>query len=188
MKTIRIVLGLFALLFLGGCYSVEQANTERGYRWIRRGEFDRAYATFGASLNKYPESVLGYTGRADALFEARRDQEAVADYSRAIDLYSVNRPKFKVIGGGPAEIIGKRFLSFQNQGLLFPFGLEAYIHLRRGGCYGELAFERNSFDSGLYSKALSDYDRALILAPDYLQARNARDELINKLMQWQANK
>jgi len=163
---------------MGGCYSVSQSMVERGYRWIRRGETDKALSTFDTTIKKYPKNVLAYTGRADALFEARRDREAITSYSHAIALLEEAKPKSVVETRGDAEVIGARFLSYQNQGLAFPFGLEPYLYLRRGGAYHGLAITSSGVVRDSFAKALADYDRAIALAPGYAVAREARTRLL----------
>jgi len=121
MKLTPTVTCLVVLSLMGGCYSVEQSTVERGYRWIRRGETAKALSTFDMTIKQYPRSVLGYTGRADTLFEARRDREALTSYSHAIALLDEAKPKAVVGTRGDAEVIGARFLSYQNQGFAFPF-------------------------------------------------------------------
>ena len=180
MKLTPTVTCLVVLSLMGGCYSVEQSTVERGYRWIRRGETARALSTFDITIKQYPRSVLGYTGRADTLFEARRDREALTSYSHAIALLDEAKPKAVVGTRGDAEVIGARFLSYQNQGLAFPFGLEAYLYLRRGGAYHGLAVTPSGVARDSFAKALADYERAIILAPGYTAARKARIRLLNE--------
>ena len=180
MKLTRTVSCILVLSLMGGCYSVAQSMVERGYRWIRRGETDKALSTFDATIKKYPKNVLAYTGRADALFEARRDREAITSYSQAIALLDEAKPKSVVGTRGEAEVIGERFLSYQNQGLAFPFGLEPYLYLRRGGAYHGLTVTPSGVARDSFAKALADYERAITLAPDYTAAREARTRLLKE--------
>jgi tetratricopeptide (TPR) repeat protein len=175
MKAIPIASCVLILCLMSGCYSVEQSMVERGYRWIRRGQTDKAVATFDGTIRKYPQSVMACTGLADALFEAERARDAIDAYSRAIALLESVRPESAK--SGDAEVVGHRALSYQNQGLRFPFGLEAYLYLRRGGAYHALAKSASGLDADSFSKAVSDYDRALELSPGYTAAREARDRL-----------
>ncbi len=172
---ILLVAGSLLMTCLAGCYSVEQSEVERGYRWIHRGKTDKALATFDSAIRKYPAGLLAHVGRADALFEAGRDQEAVTAYSDAIDLLKDRRPESVI--HGESETIGHRTLSYQNQGLRFPFGLEPYLYLRRGGAYHSLAISISSSGNENLRKAVSDYDRALALAPDYQVAQEERSRL-----------
>lgn len=151
---------------------------ERGYRWIHRGQTDRAVTTFDGTIRKYPQSVLACTGLADALFEAERNRDAIDAYSRALALFESVRPESKKDGEG--EVVGHRAHSYQNQGLRFPFGLEAYLYLRRGGAYHALAKSASGFDATGFRNAASDYDRALELSPGYKAAREARDRLMRE--------
>ena len=173
-----IIIQLLVVITISGCnpfYSVEQSNVERGYRWIHRGENERAIATFKQTIQKYPESVLAHTGLADALYEAQKDTEAIDSYSIAIDLLKKNKPASENKPFGEAEIVGKRSFSYQNQGLKFPHGLEAYLYLRRGTALKEKALRDAGHSQELFSKAMQDYDYAIALAPNYEEARAQRN-------------
>lgn len=175
MKILQALICILGAGLIAGCYSVEQSNVERGYRWIRRGQVDKAVITFSDNVRKYPESVLGYTGLGDALFEARKDQEAIDAYSRALALFEIARPES--VSRDNVEIVGNRPLSYQNQGLRFPFGLEAYLYLRRGMAYHEPAKTGTGPAQRFFRLATADYDRALTLAPGYTAAKDAQDRL-----------
>ena len=108
---------------------------ERGYRWVHRGEMDKAIDTFEMTIQKYPQSALAHLGLADALFEAQKDREAVDSYSHAMSLLEKTKPKSDSGAPGETEVIGERFFSYQNQGLKFPHGLEAYLYLRTWWCF-----------------------------------------------------
>jgi tetratricopeptide (TPR) repeat protein len=151
---------------------------ERGYRWIHRGEMIRAIGTFEMTTQKYPQSVLAHLGLADALFEARKDREAVDSYTRAMSLLEKTKPKSE--GGAPSEteVIGERFFSYQNQGLKFPHGLEVYMHLRRGSAFESLATRDSQLNRDYFSKAIADYDKAIELAPKYEEAQKQRNRLL----------
>lgn len=175
MKFLRVVLGVAGIGLSAGCYSVEQANVERGFRWIRRGETEKALTTFNHTLRKYPESVPGHAGLGDALSQSRRQRDAIDAYSRALALRAVAKPES--VTRGSTEVVGKSLRSYQNQGLHFPFGLEAYLHLRRGMAYHELATTRGGADHSLFRFAAADDDEALRLSPAYTAAMEARDRL-----------
>lgn len=182
MKRRFILIGVLAAA-LAGCnpfYSVEQSMVERGYRWVQRGEMDKAIATFKMTIQKYPQSVLAYLGLADALFEARKNREAVDSYTRAISLLEKDKPKSE--GGAPekTEVIGERFFSYQNQGLKFQHGLKAYIYLRRGGAFESLATLDSLLNREYFSKAIADYDKAIELAPKYEEAKKQRNRLLER--------
>ena len=183
MKRLLILVSMLALITVTGCnpfYSVEQSMVERGYRWIHRGKMEQAIATFEMTLQKYPQSVLAHLGRADALFEARRDREAVDSYTNAITLLEKYKLESESGASGDAEVIGKRFFSYQNQGLEFPHGLEAYIYLRRGKALEGLAISHSDLNREYCSKAVADYDKAIALAPKYEEAQKLRNRLLQQ--------
>ena len=167
---------------LAGCnpfYSVEQSMVERGYRWVRRGEMDKAIDTFEMTIQEYPQSVLAHLGLADAFFEARKDREAVDSYTHALSLLEKTKPKSDGGTTGETEVIGERFFSYQNQGLKFPHGLEAYLYLRRGGAFESLATRDSRLNLEHFSKAIADYDKAIELVPQYEAAKKQRNRLLN---------
>ena len=180
MKFRLISIGVLAIA-IAGCnpfYSVEQSRVERGYRWVRRGEMDKAIATFELIIQKYPQSVLAHVGLADALFETRKDEEAIDSYTRAMSLLEKTKPKSDSGAPGETEVIGKRFFSYQNQGLKFPHGLEAYLYLQRGGAFKSLATRDSRLNHEYFSKAIADYDKAIELAPNYEEAQKQRNRLL----------
>ena len=184
MKRRLIPIALLAIA-LAGCnpfYSVEQSGVERGYRWIHRGEMDKAIATFELTIQKYPQSALAHLGLADALFEKRKDREAVDSYSRAMSLLEKAKPKSE--GGTPCEIevVGERVFSYQNRGLNFPYGLKPYLYLRRGGAFEGLATCESRLNREYFSKAIADYDKAIELAPKYEEASKQRSRLLQRSM------
>jgi len=154
---------------------------ERGYRWIHRGNLDQASATFEMTIRKYPNSVLAHLGRADALFEACKDREAVDSYTNAIFLLEKDGPKPAGGAKNEAEVVGARFLSYQNQGLKFPYSLEAYIHLRRGHALEGLAKSDPKLGRDYFARAIADYEKAIELAPNYEEANKHRDRLLQQL-------
>ncbi|MEO7800241.1 MAG: hypothetical protein ABIY47_21205, partial [Opitutaceae bacterium] len=180
MKTLLLVAAVFVANTLAGCYSVEQSTVERGYRWIRRGQTATALSTFDVVLKKSPSSVLGHLGRADALFESKNDREAVAEYDRTLALYLAASGASP---GPPGEktVVGHRVLSYQNRGLAFPFGIEAYNYLRRAGAFHALALSAGAVDEDSFQKALADYDQVLKLAPTDAAAKEQRDQLLKKI-------
>lgn len=178
-KTLFALTAAGTVLLTTGCYSVEQSMIERGYRWVRRGQTDTALTTFEDAIKKYPSSVLAHLGRADALFEAKRDREAIDEYDRTFALYRVESG-VAVHPPGEKAVVGERFLSYQNRGLAFPFGIEAYLHLRRAGAFQGVMFSAGAFNRDAFENALADYDHALRLAPAYVAAKEQKDRLLRE--------
>lgn len=170
---------LFAAVMGGAAYqfgyNVDESTIERGYRWILRGATERALSNFDTVIKGNPESVLAFTGRGDALLEAHRDREAVLAFSRAIELSEKAKSSVGRIHG--REVIGYRFLSYQNQGFVFPFGLAPYLYLRRGLACSYLALAKDVDAQEFFEMATADYDYAIKLAPNYVEAQKARTRL-----------
>ena len=181
----RVVFICLLVITIVGCnpiYSVEQSMVERGYRWIYRGESGQAIDTFDMAIQKYPQSVLAHLGRADAFFQAQKDLEAVDSYTQAMSLLEKARPKSTSEGAvqGEPEVIGGRFFSYQNQGLKFPHGLKAYLHLHRGAAFESLAASDPLLRDEYFSKAIADYDTAIALAPKYEATKKQRNRLLER--------
>ncbi len=151
-----------------GCspfYSVEQSSVERGYRWMGRGEYARALSTFQTTLRDYPDSGLATLGTADALAEARRYSEAVAKFTSALVLLKASGQLDSGNGHMGEQTIGKRTFSYQNQGLRFPHGVEAYLYFRRALSHEALAKMSALQRTEHMGAAKSDYTMAQKLAP-----------------------
>jgi hypothetical protein len=160
------------ILLLGTCstacnpfYSVEQSDVERGYRWIGRGKAMQAVSTFEHTIRNYPNSGLAHLGLADAFAESRRELEAADMYTRALPLLKADEHATADTAPGSEQIIGKQFFSYQNQGLRFPWGVEAYVHFRRGLVYEALAHKDSARASEYHASAAADYRFALSVAP-----------------------
>lgn len=160
-----------AFIILSACsacnpfYSVEQSDVERGYRWIRRGDYTQAIATFQHTISNYPNSSLAHVGLADAFAEAGRELNAVEMYTKALPLLKADGHAVPEKTTGGEQTIGARFFSYQNQGLRFPYGVEAYVHFRRGLAYEALLKKNPGRLSEYRAAANVDYTSALSLAP-----------------------
>ena len=168
MHRFSVLVALLLALAVSACnpfYSVEQADVERGYRWISRGDYDRAISTFQHALSNDPNSGLAHLGMADAFAESRRELNAVDMYTKALPLLSA-AGHTKIAASEP-QAIGERFFSYQNQGLAFPHGVAAYVYLRRGIVYEALARRYPNRVAEYRAAAVADYGTAFKLAPDW---------------------
>lgn len=152
-------------------YSVEQSNVERGYRWIGRGNYDRAIDTFQRAVGDYPGSGLAHLGLADALFEAGRDIDAVEMYGKALPMLREQGNIAAADAATGRQTIGERSFSYQNQGLSFPHGVEAYLHYRRGIACEALAKKFPARLSEYRAAAIADYATASALAAGWSAPR-----------------
>jgi tetratricopeptide (TPR) repeat protein len=59
-----------------------------GATWLLTEQYEHGIAFFSAYLNRYPEDSVAYCGRAEAFWYTGRLQEAIRDYSRALELKS----------------------------------------------------------------------------------------------------
>jgi len=166
-----------AFIILSACsacnpfYSVEQSDVERGYRWIRRGDYKHAIATFQHTISNYPNSSLAHVGLADAFAGAGRELNAVEMYTKALPLLKADGHTVPDKTTGGEQTIGARFFSYQNQGLRFPYGVEAYVHFRRGLAYEALLKKNPGRLSEYRTAANVDYTSALSLAPAWPDPR-----------------
>ena len=168
-----VLLGAVAATACSPFYSVEQSSVERGYRWVRRGDYAHAISTFQVAIRDYPKSGLAHVGLADALFEERRDSEAIAAYTKALPLLRANGLVTPASAAVDGQTVGKRPFSYQNQGLHFPHGVEAYVYFRRALSFEALARSDPSHRDEHLSAARSDYTSARNLAPSW-QEPNVR--------------
>ena len=155
-----------AFIILSACsacnpfYSVEQSDVERGYRWIGRGDYTQAIAAFQHAIFNYPNSSLAHLGLADAFAEAGRELNAVEMYTKALPLLKADDYAVPEKTPGGEQTIGARFFSYQNQGLRFPYGVEAYLYFRRGLAYEALLQKNPSRLSEYRAAANVDYTSA----------------------------
>jgi tetratricopeptide (TPR) repeat protein len=168
-----VLLGAVATTACSPFYSVEQSSVERGYRWVSRGNYTQAISTFQVAIRDYPESGLAHLGLADALVEAGRESEAIAAYTKALPLLRANGIVTPASAAVDGQTVGKRPFSYQNQGLRFPHGVEAYVYFRRAQSFAELARRDRSRRDEHLSAAKSDFTSARNLAPSW-QATDVR--------------
>ena len=154
---------LVAAAALAACnpfYSVEQSDVERGYRWISRGEYGRAMDTFRHTLEDHPSSGLATLGMADALAEAGRSREAIPKYTEALEILAAAGLASEEPNTGVEQVVGRRFFSYQNQGLPFPHGLTAYIYFRRGLAYETIVKREAQAQAVFRTLAVQDFAAA----------------------------
>jgi tetratricopeptide (TPR) repeat protein len=156
---VAITLGVCVAAACNPFYSVEQSDVERGYRFLRRGEFSLAISTFQRTLGSYPNSGLAHLGLADGFSASGRELDAIDMYTRALPLFT-DAPRGE-------QTIGKKTFSYQNQGLTFPYGVAAYIHFHRGLAYEALAKKHPDRRNEYVAAAKSDYTTADTLAPTW---------------------
>jgi len=102
MHRFSVIVALLLAIAVSACnpfYSVEQSDVERGYRWISRGEYDRAISTFQHTLGNYPSSGLAHLGMADAYAESQRELNAIDMYTKALPLVRAARYPKVAVGG-----------------------------------------------------------------------------------------
>ena len=143
---------------------------ERGYRWIQRGSSAEAIATFQRSLAEYPNNSLAHLGLGEAFALSGQEADAVDMYSKALPLLR-SEGYATPESANKEQTIGRRFFSYQNQGLTFPYGVEAYLHVRRGLAYEALAKKLPARSDEFRAAAQSDYASANNLAPAWDEPR-----------------
>jgi hypothetical protein len=117
-------------------------------------------------------------GMADALLEAHREESAVRSYSKALDLLRDRKVNPRSGSQDKAEVIGQLNFSYQNQGLTFPHGLEAYIYVRRGEAHENLSTRHTESAEEHRLMAIADYGSAIALAPSYRAAQEGTARLL----------
>lgn len=127
-------------------------------------------------INKRGDNALGYFGRGNAKYKGNKFDEAIADYSKGIEL-DPHIP-LAYVNRGTAYM---RLLSY-NQALadynhaitLDPNIAIAYIN--RGNIYMRLS---------AYNQAIADYNQAITLDPNYAAAYDARGLLLSIQKQYE---
>jgi len=75
-----------------------------GSMWALTEKYEDAIAFFSDYLTRHPEDSAAYCGRAEALWYAGRLQEAIRDYSRALELKPSDIPSLSGRGQVLAEV------------------------------------------------------------------------------------
>ena len=175
MTLLTILLSACVTTACNPLYSVEQSNVERGYRWVSRGNYTQAISTFQHNLREYPNSGLGHLGLADSFTAVGQELDAVEMYNKALPLLRAEGHATPENAIGSAQRIGEKVLSYQNQGLRFPHGVEAYARFRRGVAYEALAKKYPGRANEYTIAAGEDYTAAQSLAPDWPDPKRRLD-------------
>jgi tetratricopeptide (TPR) repeat protein len=170
---------------------VEQSIVERGYRWIARGDYNKAIETFSSALKMNPQNILALVGRGDALAEKKEYIKAFVDYDLAISCWEHSQVSAEiahsdVVKSNTSETFGKRPFSYQNQGLTVKYGLGTQLYYHRGVCWYEYAKQGEWYDGDKLTNAVADYTKAIELNPNNVEAyinRAAINHMVGNLQQ-----
>ncbi len=143
--------GLFGSASLTGC-GPSLSLYQEGVQALREKQYAEAIELFSEELEDNPESHLALVNRADAYFETQQLEQAVRDYTRAIELLERrNRPN-------------------------------PWFHNRRGLAYYQLGRYTEAVEDWTRAKALEAQRRAAGIkvrrSPAYLQVSARRDALL----------
>ena len=175
MKIITVSLVALIACIFQGCYSVEQSDVERGYRYIARGDYNTAIKIFSSVLKTNPENILALVGRGNALADNKEYIKAFVNYDRAISCWEHSQAseiaRGDVVKTNTSETIGKKPFSYQNQGLTFKHGLGTSLYYLRGVCWYEYAKQGDGmYDGDKLTNAVADYTKAIELNPNNVEA------------------
>jgi serine/threonine protein kinase/Flp pilus assembly protein TadD len=126
-------------------------------------DFAGAVRVFMGCILKRPDHAHAYFCRALAYSKLRRDEEAVADHSRAIELDPKHSGAWNSRGVSNSKLgqWGKAFADFSKAIELDPKSVDAWNN--RGIAYSKL---------GQHDKALADFSKAIELDPKSVDAWN----------------
>lgn len=160
----------------GGPFTLfRDAGYLAGVAAYRRGDFAQAVASFRAQVESEPRYLLAWRGLGEACLAAGRHHDALAAFENALRIDPgcadawYDRGTTLMLFGRDAEAadsFGRALAAGA------PPALAAMVHLQRGTL---LHLWRR------LQAALEDYDRALALAPDDLEARLRRALVLNDL-------
>jgi tetratricopeptide (TPR) repeat protein len=154
-----------------GLPPAETDANQLGIWHYQRGEFEEAVRAFDAGLRKAPRSVGIWCNRANACYCLGRHEEAVADYTRAIEA----KPTLDAYYGRAMVLaqMGRKEEAIADLG-------EA---LRLNRTATELYYTRANLWSELdrLDDAWADYDSVLRLDPTHAEARGMRGRLSDLL-------
>lgn len=80
------IFGMVAFLFLTGCGDTHTDYCGRGLAFAKRGEFDRAIASYDKAIERDPWNAEAYANRGYVYYAKGEYDRAIANYSRAIEI------------------------------------------------------------------------------------------------------
>ena len=80
------VFGVAVFMVLTGCGDTHIDYCSRGLAYAKRGEFDRAIASYDKAIERDPWNAEAYASRGYVYYAKGEYDRAIANYSRAIDL------------------------------------------------------------------------------------------------------
>jgi tetratricopeptide (TPR) repeat protein len=127
-----------------------RAQNELGLIYAGRGEYDLAMRHYDRAIVLRDDDADVHVNRGTCLARAGRDAEALADFSRAIELNAPRLARREEAGGSiPPNLAGRYAAAYNDRGIV----------LRRMGRIDE---------------ALADFSRALKIRPGYVEAVQGR--------------
>lgn len=181
MKIIRLVLIATTLLCATSCRDVELATVQRGFRWYKRGDYDRAIETFSSVLGSNPTNKYALAGRGDAFAEKKEYAKALEDYDAAIESHPDWASVYyhrgvcwqeyaKLRGWYDEDKLIKALADYTKAIELDPSTKAAYINR---------AFINKMM--GNYESALTDYETLLRLEPQNERAKAEREKTLKAI-------
>jgi tetratricopeptide (TPR) repeat protein len=157
-----------ATLLLAAAAWAQGTPLESGERKLEAEEYAGAVADFTRAIEGAPGDARAYAGRGKALQMLDKDEDALRDFSRAIELAK----------GPDPEVFVRRAISHwvldHTEAAIEDCGKAIELAPRNSGAYyirGEALREMRE-----EAKALGDFDKALELEPKHFRALQARGE------------
>jgi TonB family protein len=167
-------------------YDYYQAN-DKGNNYLKAGEYNKAIEAFNEAIRIYrkvsldnssinkrftKKSSSGYTGRGIAYMSLGKYEDALSDFTRAIDIDPKEGLNYKLRGQ-----VNHIMRNLENALEDYSNALEKYpefkdVYFKRGEVLREL---------GRYNEAIDDYTREISINESNVQAYNNRAFSYNKL-------
>jgi tetratricopeptide (TPR) repeat protein len=143
----------------------------RGYAYLRIGDFDAAIENFNAALRSYPGFSKAYLNRGVAWFKKQDYNKSIEDFNMCIGLDSTNFKAFTNRGFAYLRLghFDKALEDFDVSKDLQPNNFNAYY-------LSGFAW----FRKGDYNKAVENFSKAFELNPDYTPALEAKEAVLKK--------
>jgi tetratricopeptide (TPR) repeat protein len=128
-----------------------------GYAWSLLGDFDRSLSSYNHALALNPDLIDAYNDRGALYQNAGRYSEALADYEKALAL----DPEHRLANSNKAAVLHKLGRLAEAEAAFDKAIADpafAWTYVERGSLFESLE---------KYDQALSDYDQAISLEPNY---------------------
>ena len=155
---------VWAYLYIASAPQRAQKQFDESMKLMRPGSYQLAIDGFSRALNIWPNHAESYLERANAYRVLNRDDDALADFEKAVDLNPNLYRAYAAMGAiyrGRSDL--KRAMDAYNKSIQSKPNIDAFFE--RGQTYESL---------GDHRKAIEDFDRAIAEMPGAPEVYRAR--------------